>query len=552
MLTRSCSAAQVQFKRHQTTQKLRGGYYTPDHLADFLTRWVARGDGGPILEPSCGDGAFIDTIASVLGDVPVTAIEIDPAEAAKADALATSCGLSQVNVLSEDFLGWAARSLDEKCASFGAVVGNPPFIRYQYLPSEFQARAELVFDSLQCRFTRHTNAWVPFVLAAFALLRPGGRLGMVVPSEILHVMHAQSLRTFLQEQANAIVIIDPEELWFAGTLQGAVLLLAEKRRHEGESHRGVGIRSVRNREFVDQDPERLFRETPLVDGRSLSGKWTHVLLESSVRTHLQTLSSERSISRFGDVASVDVGIVTGANRFFLVPDDVVEEFELQRWAHPMFGRSGHCPGVIYDQAQHGHNASKGTPTNFIWFTDSSVARTQLGRRYLKRGEAEGLHQRYKCRMRKPWYAVPSVYATEVGMLKRCHDTPRLIYNEMRAFTTDTAYRVKAGPRTSSKQLVHDFFNPLTALTAELEGRHYGGGVLELVPSEIERLMIPVREESGVDLRELDGSVRSMSAEAALERQSRLVLGPIGIAPSCQCDLLDAWKKLRDRRQRVSS
>jgi hypothetical protein len=32
-------------------------------------------------------------------------------------------------------------------------------------------------------------------------------------------------------------------------------------------------------------------------------------------------------------------------------------------------------------------------------------------------------------------------------------------------------------------------NSLTALTAELEGRHYGGGVLELVPSEIEKLAV---------------------------------------------------------------
>ncbi len=36
-----------------------------------------------------------------------------------------------------------------------------------------------------------------------------------------------------------------------------------------------------------------------------------------------------------------------------------------------------------------------------------------------------------------------------------------------------------------------FLNGLTALTAELEGRHYGGGVLELVPSEIEKLLVPV-------------------------------------------------------------
>jgi hypothetical protein len=46
---------------------------------------------------------------------------------------------------------------------------------------------------------------------------------MVVPSEIVHVMHAQSLRTYLGEQCRRIVIVDPQEIWFEGTLQGAVL-----------------------------------------------------------------------------------------------------------------------------------------------------------------------------------------------------------------------------------------------------------------------------------------------------------------------------------------
>ena len=51
---------------------------------------------------------------------------------------------------------------------------------------------------------------------------------MVVLAEIIHVAHAQSLRTYLGEHARRLIIVDPEELWFEGTLQGAVLLLAEK------------------------------------------------------------------------------------------------------------------------------------------------------------------------------------------------------------------------------------------------------------------------------------------------------------------------------------
>jgi hypothetical protein len=56
-----------------------------------------------------------------------------------------------------------------------------------------------------------------FILSGVSLLNPGGRLGMVIPSEIINVMHAQSLRTFLGEHCSKIVIIDPKEIWFSET-----------------------------------------------------------------------------------------------------------------------------------------------------------------------------------------------------------------------------------------------------------------------------------------------------------------------------------------------
>ena len=168
---------------------------------------------------------------------------------------------------------------------------------------------------------------------------------------------------------------------------------------------------------------------------------------------------------------------------------MVKSYRLAKWAHPMFGRSEHCPGIIYDDRQHAANATKGNPTNFLWFIETSARSTRLRRLTFELGEKQSLHTRYKCRVRSPWYTVPSVYSTEIGMLKRSHDTPRLILNQIGAYTTDTAYRIRS--KVAAETLVGCFINPLTALSAELEGRHYGGGVLELIPSEIERLTIPL-------------------------------------------------------------
>ena len=536
----------MNFKSLETKQKLRGGYYTPEDLADFLVRWAAGCAPTSILEPSCGDGVFLGRIAALAGESSVTAFEVDPEEAQKARTRVTD----ESDVCAADFLGWALSALQRQNTQFDAVVGNPPFIRYQYLPSAFQERAEGIFKVLGCRFTRHTNAWVPFVLASFAMLREGGRLAMVVPAEIIHVAHAQSLRSYLVANAKKLVVVDPAELWFPGTLQGAVLLMAEKRR-ANDAAAGVGIEAVCGRAFTKTHPQDLFNASSPVNQGDGCGKWTYALLSDPTRSLLEDLTHRKGVSTFREVADVDVGIVTGANQFFHVPDSTVQRYGLEQWAHPMFGRSAHCPGVVYDQAQHEANADKGSPTNFVWFRDDSVQESPSGREYIEHGERDQLHRRYKCRIREPWYAVPSVYATDVGLLKRCHDAPRLVLNCLGAYTTDTAYRVQVR-RGSAERLVYNFINAITALSAELEGRHYGGGVLELVPSEIEKLLVPVPSTLPVDVAGLDRAVKSESLCSVLERQSKLVLGALGVADGEQDDLLDAWRRLRNRRRRLSA
>ena len=71
-----------------------------------------------------------------------------------------------------------------------------------------------------------------------------------------------------------------------------------------------------------------------------------------------------------------------------------------------------------------------------------------------------------------------------------------------------------------------------------------------LPSEIESLLVPVGREVTPDVSKLDIAVRTLPAERFLEQQSRVVLGSIGVKGSEQDDLLDGWKKMRDRRQRI--
>jgi len=139
-----------------TYQKLRGGYYTPDAIAHFLSKWAIRRPDDRILEPSCGNGTFLQAAAERLRSLgapsaqiarAIVGFEIDVLEAAKAVSRLKplGVGLKQARIYPLDFFSEKAQVAAS--GEFDAVLGNPPFIRYQNFPEEQRDRAlELMRD----------------------------------------------------------------------------------------------------------------------------------------------------------------------------------------------------------------------------------------------------------------------------------------------------------------------------------------------------------------------------------------------------------------------
>ena len=51
----------MQLIKDASAEKLRGAYYTPPAIASFILHWgINGGHDADILEPSCGDGVFLE------------------------------------------------------------------------------------------------------------------------------------------------------------------------------------------------------------------------------------------------------------------------------------------------------------------------------------------------------------------------------------------------------------------------------------------------------------------------------------------------------------
>lgn len=106
-------------------------------------------------------------------------------------------------------------------------------------------------------------------------------------------------------------------------------------------------------------------------------------------------------------------------------------------------------------------------------------------------------------------------------------------------------------KTSAPYVMFSFLNSLPFLSAEIEGRHYGGGVLELVPSEIEKLLIPLRSTTESEFVTLDNMIRNnASLDDIVNFTDPIILNKgLGLTQSEVCVIRKAHRRLLKRRLR---
>jgi adenine-specific DNA methylase len=521
-------------KTAASADKIRGGYYTPAAVARFLARWV-RAAGPKILEPSCGDGAILRELAAL--SEQAHGVELIAPEAAKARAYAY--------VDTENLFTWLR---DTQAGGWDAVAGNPPYIRFGNWASDQREPALELMRRNGLRPTRLTNAWVPFVVASTILARDGGRVGLVLPAELLQVTYAAQLRDFLLSRFAEITLVTFQRLVFDGILQEVVLFCGVV---------GPGPARIRTVHLDDADALagaelNVERVPPSPTLLHESEKWTKYFLQPGQIQLLRTLKRSDTMTSLGQVAEVDVGIVTGRNSFFTFTDTQAQALGLTPHCVPLVSRSTQLSGLVYDSDCRATDIASRHRT---WLLDAPHHPTDPALvAHIDAGEAAGVHTGYKCSIRKPWWSTPSLWVPDLFMLRQIHLTPRLTVNAVTATSTDTVHRVRVARNIDPTALAAVFHNSATFAFAEIMGRSYGGGILELETREAEQLPIPPPAYAGAELAaEVDLLLKAGEVDKALDVVDRHVLiDGLGWSPDVVAQCRSAWVALRERRTKRGS
>ncbi|MFT4125644.1 MAG: N-6 DNA methylase [Gordonia sp. (in: high G+C Gram-positive bacteria)] len=482
-------------------RKARGAFFTPEPVARFLVRWAVRTDVDAVLEPSCGEAVFLHELGVRGHRGPLVGVELHAGSAQEAQRSLRRRGIA-ATIHDGDFFEY--RDL----GGYDAVVGNPPYIRYQDFSGEARAAARSAARGGGVRLTNLASSWAAFTVHSARHLKVGGRLALVLPAELLTVNYAAEVRRFLLEHFTSVGLVLFAERVFPDVQEEVVLLLAEGYTGPG----GTGTDHVTVRMAKDADD----LANPAISRRwappHAAAKWSGGLLSAAgERIYDEAVTSGvfGTLSTWGETT---LGMVTGNNRFFTLSPSTVAELGLADSDVVELSPPGsrHLRQLSLTSARWKSLGAQGAATYlFRPPGDPSAA----ARRYIESGESLDVHTAYKCRVRSPWWRVPYLRPADLFLTYMNADTPRLVTNRVGAHHLNSVHGVylRPGVKGLGKGLLPiASLNSLTLLGAETVGRAYGGGILKLEPREADRWPMPPPEVVG----RAAGSLRSVRPAVA--------------------------------------
>lgn len=545
----------------ETQRKARGAFFTPAAIAEYLADWaVLDQPDARVMDPTCGEAAFLVAAGlrlKALGrsenDLASQLYGFDLHETSLhwARALLGEAGLDANLRQSDFFLVPTPDESEPAVPQMDAIIGNPPFVRYQQHLGENRDRSKRAALRQGVRLSNLASSWAALLVHACGFLKPDGRLAIVLPAELLTVDYAEPIRAWLKQRFGQVHLVMFDQLQFSDAAEKVVLVLAA----------GEGGCDAFSLYYLDSADD-LARIRPMSNHAAPvlgGGKWTHLLLPNGQRQLYRQVSSEL-FSTLDAYGSPELGLVTGANAFFTITEDKRIEYGLTEEARQVVKicppGTKHLKKLAFTLQDWVTLRDAGER---VWlFRPEKTDASEEVRRYVQEGIAQGVNAAYKCTVRTPWWRPPIVSPPDLFFTYMSHRYPRLITNGAATTFVNSMHGVRLrsnAPSVSQVALPLLAMNSVTMLGAEVLGRSYGGGLLKMEPREAASLPVPKFDAlaSAWEILEpealaLERSITAGRWISAVERvDEALLVHALGLSSSAAAELSAAARTLRTRR-----
>lgn len=466
-----------------------GQFATPTILAREVLSYglnlVPHGQQIRFLDPAIGTGSFYSALCETIGDRPLEAAkgyEVDPHYGEPARELWSDFTL---DVELADFTK-AKPPID----GFNLLICNPPYVRHHHLTSEEKRRLKKDSqDAADINLSGLTGLYCYFLALSHRWMSPDGIAGWLIPSEFMDVNYGSELKRYLLERVTLLRIhrFDPNDVQFDDALVSSAVVWFKNTKPPvnhtvefsfGGTHTDPAI--SRNISSIDLANE---------------AKWT--------RFPRQEIRASVDTPILSDFFTIKRGIATGANKFFILTKEKIDQLKL-----PMEFFRPILPSPRYIKSDEIEADDDGNPivSQSLFLLNCHLPENEIKQKYpslwsyLESGKEE-ISSGYICKSRSLWYkqenrqSTPFV-CTYMGRSASEADNPfRFLLNKSNAIVANTYLMLYPKPHIAEAlktrpNVVRSIWEILSNIRPEslvCEGRVYGGGLHKMEPKELAKV-----------------------------------------------------------------
>lgn len=364
--------------------KFYGQYFTPDLIAEFMAKWVAR-NAKSVLDPAAGNNIFFQKVKQINQNCDFTGYEIDP------EIAQYFMQNGSYNLLIEDFL------LSDWDNAYDAIICNPPYNRFQSIKNRKLVQ-EKFYNNTGVKYSGYTNQYVLFLIKSIYQMSKTGRLAFIIPSEFLNSKYGDEIKRLLIDDKLLRAIIYFNTNVFENAVTTSCVLLLDK---EFKDHvEFITLDDVESISILDVNANNLSKGSLLVDYASLKNnkKWIGFLKTKLPKNYTNCV-------KLGKFCKVSRGVATGNNDFFLFNKKRIEETMIEKKFFKMcISRSADVKSPIFDT----NELSRLVQLNkdvFLLYVNGFKELSKSLQEYIDEGYRNGIHKKYLPSKRNPWYSM---------------------------------------------------------------------------------------------------------------------------------------------------
>lgn len=445
-----------------------GETYTPDKIVTSMVNY-AKSMRIPkrVIDCGCGSGRFSIESANSFPEAKIIAIDSSPFATMMCKCNVAVLGLeSRITVLLGDFTN--SRTLNERIDGPTLWLGNPPYVRHHDLPESKKKWLAKEASRLGMRSSGLSGLHAYFFLAIAKRYREQDYGVLVTSAEWMDVKYGQLIRDLLLKKLGLkrILLADQSSSLFERINTTTVITCFDAANIGGE---------VEALAYDCSEPP----SSAIVSSQSMlqESKWSKFFDSAG-----DEVVSEGYV-KLGDFARVHRGIVTGANKFWVIKGDC----KINVPSIPVISHAREIIGIGNSLEDIG-NLSRLIilPSDLDTLDDDGKQRAL---EIIRKGEKEGVDKGYVASSRRNWWSIDPGKPAAILMTYMARRAPVFVANPRHVRSLNVVHGIYPDIELSSHAIdgLVEYLNQYVPISS---GRTYSGGLTKYEPKEVEALRVP--------------------------------------------------------------